>query len=78
KPLMNMIPPPQNKLSEDIRISITTNEYYTGTFQVGHEKYTLRIAEAFSQPSRPGRNRLSIYPYGRFRDTTVNSIDAEF
>lgn len=78
KPLGNMIPPPQNKLSEDIRISITTNEYYTGTFQVGHEKYTLRIAEAFSQPSRPGRNELSIYPYGRLRDTTVNSIDAEF
>jgi thiol-disulfide isomerase/thioredoxin len=78
KPLGNMIPPPQNKLSEDIRISINTNEYYTGTFQVGNEKYTLRIAEAFSQPFNSNPNDLSIYPYGRFRDTTFNSIDAEF
>jgi len=35
KPLGNMIPPPQNKLTEDIRISINTNEYYTGTFSGG-------------------------------------------
>jgi len=47
-------------------------------FQVGNEKYTLRVAEAFSQPFNSNPNDLSIYPYGRFRDTTINSIDAEF
>lgn len=61
KPLLNMIPSP-GKFIEDMRISLTTNEYYYGALEIGKSKYKITASNFVTEPltiNAPPKVRVS-------------------